>query len=325
MPYCQFCGLKLEEGQTCTCETTQSADSQPLGQQYQPPVQTTPATPSRAAVVLKELKAYLRAYIANPAQAVPKEINENKLTLSIALSVVRMLAVGLAIYGLLRKICDDALSALTTTLLKLDGIGGALTVGLTAPLSQCLLYGVLIAASGMLLFLAMAFVIVKIQHGGITLVNMFKASASNGILTSALLILSFLSSFISVKFCIGFIVLASLSWIISGVLTVCIVTPNSHKGVVWIMYFVGVVLVIAAGAYVIPPLFFRAVGEISVSYAGQTMTLQAMIDTASVGLNTAIFEEFGVSNLTEYLKENWRVALESLFEEFVYALRYNTF
>ncbi len=349
MPYCQFCGSKLEDGQTCTCELAQAdasssaqepqveqpatAQQQPTAAQQpqaeqpaaaqqpptqspaaaqQPPVRSPSAAKNQAATILKRLHEYLGTYISYPEQAVRSVLDTDDLVLPIVLSVVRLLAMGLAIYGLLRKACENVLSTITTTLLSYDNTSNILTASLNASLPAGLLYGALIAAVGMALFIFMIYVVVRLQRGGPSSAGLFKASAANGILTSILLLLSFLLSFISVKFCVIFIALAMLSWIICGALTLRVVSPNSSSGGAWLLYFVGVILIIVAGYYAIPPLFLRAVGGISASYMGRTLTLQNIFDLASSNINSAL-AEMGAGSIMEIFTSQ----LKNGFNEFI--------
>ena len=289
MTYCQYCGTKLEDGQTCTCETTQAAENQQTTQNEHPTVQSAPAAPNRVTVLLKDMKAYLSAYISNPAQAVRSEVDTNSYTLSVALAVIRLLAMGLAVYGLLSTLCSDLLSGITslTALLQSGGIN-IQSIAISVSLKDCFVYGTIMAASGMALFLALALILARIHHGNMPLGKIFKASATNGVLTTVLLLLSFVSTFFSLKLCVIFMALAMLSWMISGVLTASVVNQNSNSGVFWLVYFVGIVLVIVGGGYVMSSLFARAVGEITVSYAGQTIALRTVLNALETGLKGAL-------------------------------------
>lgn len=322
MPYCQHCGAKLEDGQTCTCEMSQTAANQQPHQPEQPQQIAPPTAPpaeSPVSVVFKKFKWYIASYVANPEQTVRSVVAEEyDFTLPIVLSVVRLLAMGLAIYGLLSKICKVVFTFMTTSILRYSSSAEILTASLTASLPKCLFFGALIALIGMLLFLAMLYALVKIQHGDATFSEIFKASAANGIPTSALLLLSFLLSFISPVPSILFIALAMLSWIISGVRTAQIVSSNNSTGAFCLLYFVGVVLIIVIGYYVIPPLNRQAVGGITASYMGESVALQEVFDTMAKSLKTEFAEE-GVRNWNEFFS----MAMRRFFEEFSSELWYS--
>ena len=299
MPYCQFCGTKLEEGQKCTCELAQASV-------YLPSAQHTPVeqdiknqkvpeiAPSSAKIqvssILRDIKSYLGMYINNPAQAVHDITESESLLVPVTMSVIRLLAVGLAIYGVLHNVCGTAFDFIQSSLLRDGETANFLTAKITVSIPKCLLYGALIAAIGMALFMVMAFALIKLQHGSTKLSTVYKASASNGVLTSTLLLLSFLCSFVSLKASLVFIALSMISWVICGVFTIQIVCPNSGSGILWLSYFIGVALIVVAGYYAIPPLFLRAVGGINASYMGTTVNLQTLFDAASNQLNTALTE-----------------------------------
>lgn len=317
MPYCQFCGTKLEEGQVCSCELAQQAAANPSPAQ-QPEQQPIPAaTPpvnakkNHASPIIKELKAYLSAYIANPTQAVCSVMEAKTLTLPIVLFVARLLLMGLAIYGLLRKICSEALSFITSSVLRYGNTSDILTAKLTASFPKCLVFGSLIAAVCMFLFMILLFLLTKIQHRTLSLSDIFKASAANGLPASVLLLLSFRFSFVSITPCLIFMILAMLVWMISGVLTVRLVCPDGNSSAFWLLYFVGVVLIAIAGYYVIPPLLLRAVGGISASYMGKTIALQSVFDTTFSNINNALAEE-GISSFGEFFRNGLKESLDEM-------------
>lgn len=323
MPYCQHCGAKLEDGQTCTCEMAQTAANQQPPQPEQPQQTAPPAAPpaeSPVSIVFKKFKRYIASYVSNPEQAVRSVMAEEyDFTLPIILTVIRLLAMGLAIYGLLNKVCKVVFSLMTTSILRYGSSANILTANLAASLPKCLFFGALIAAIGMLLFLVMLFALVKIQRGEVTFSDIFKASAANGIPTSALLLLSFLLSFISPVPSILFIALAMLSWIISGVRTAQIVSPNNNTGAFWTLYFVGVVLIIVIGYHVIPPLNGQAVGGITASYMGESIALQDVFDTMSKSLKNEMSEE-GIRNWNDFFDMAMKQYAEEFSSELWYAI-----
>lgn len=134
MPYCQHCGAKLEDGQTCTCEMAQAASQQP--HQPEQPQQITPPTAlpaeSPVSIVFKKFKRYIASYVSNPEQAVRSVMAEEyDFTLPIVLTVIRLLAMGLAIYGLLSKICKIVFTFMTTSILRYSSSADILTASPT--------------------------------------------------------------------------------------------------------------------------------------------------------------------------------------------------
>lgn len=325
MPYCQHCGKKLEDGEICTCETAQAAANQ-APQPEQPPIQqdqaqqteaqAAPRTESQVSVIFKKLKLYLSSYISNPAQAIRSAMEDkNDFTLPVVLTAIRLLAMGLALYGLLRKICDNAFTAITTAAVRYGSASNLLTASLTASLFQCLIWGILISVIMMFLIILFMFIIVKIRHGEVTFMDIFRANALNGVLPSALLLLAFLFSFGSATACIVLTALSVLAGIICGVLTLHLVCPDSSSGAVWLMYFVGIALVIFAGSYLVPVMFLRAMGGITASYMGETVTLQSFFDQTSQSINSAM-KEANVSNIWALFRKGIEEVLDELSYEF---------
>lgn len=326
MPYCQYCGTKLEDGQSCTCEMSKAAANQPPQPAQAPPQQpAAPAAPpaeSAVSVAFRKLKLYLSSYIANPTQAVRSAMAvEYDPTIPVTLTVIRLLAMGLAIYGLLNKICKVVFTFITTSILRYGSSADILTAKLTASLPKCLFFGALIAGISMLLFTGMLYILVRIQHGeaGEAMFgDIFKASAVNGVPTTALLLLAFLCSFVSAALCVFVIALSMLSWIISGVRTAQIVSPNSSTGTFCLLYFIGMVLIVVIGYYVIPPLSSQAIGGITASYMGESISLQDVFDTMSKSLKNEFAEE-GIRSWNEFFS----MAMRQFFEEFSSELWYS--
>ena len=120
MAFCRYCGASLAEGQTCTCPQSQAGQQSTPVQQpvYQQPVQPqqpsatqqqAAATAQAAQEAAKNIGSYLKDYFADANQAVRTVVEQDNLTFAIILTVIRALAMGLAVYGLLRKACAIAL------------------------------------------------------------------------------------------------------------------------------------------------------------------------------------------------------------------------
>lgn len=310
MAFCRYCGASLAEGQTCTCPQSQAAAQQsaapvqpavPVQEpvQQQPPVQPAqPQQPSaaqqqaaaaaqaaQAAAVdtAKNIGGYLKVYFTDAGAAVRGVVEQDNLTFAIILTVIRALAAGLAVYGLLRKACAIALQTAMTAAGAFGSYGSSManmmSTSIKAPLMGSLLYGALIGAAGMALYIVMVFILMKLQKGSASLKAVYEASAANGVLPTALLLLTFLASFVSMPFAIVCLILAGLSWVVSGVLTAQLLCPDNVSGRFWALYFVGVVLVFWAAGLILPNLFLNAVGGISVSTMGNPpVTLQQSID-----------------------------------------------
>ena len=298
MAFCRYCGASLAEGQTCTCPQSQAGQQSTPVQQpvYQQPVYQQPAQPQQpsaaqqqaaataqaAQEAAKNIGSYLKDYFADANQAVRTVVEQDNLTFAIILTVIRALAMGLAVYGLLRKACAIALQ---TAMMAAGGYGYSDMFGTSveAPLVGSLLYGALIGLAGMALYILMVFVLMKLQKGTASLRAVYEASAANGILPTALLLLVFLASFVSMPFAVLCLVLAGLSWVVCGVLTAQLLCADNVSGKFWVLYFVGVVLVFWASSLILPNLFLNAAGGITVSKGGGIpFTLKQGIDAAKM-------------------------------------------
>lgn len=331
--YCQFCGTKLEDGQACTCEMSKAAAGQPPQPgpyppqagpyppqpgpyqpqpgPYQPqagPYQPQPSAPrpeSKVSILFKNFTGYLSSYFSNPAQATRSVMEDYEVALPVILTVIRVLAMGLAIHGLLSRACKDAYNLITSSLYRYTNPADVMTVKLSASLLRSLFFGALIALIGMLLFTLMLFILVRLRHGTASFSDIFKASAANGLPTTALLLLGFLLSFASMAACLVCLVLAMLSWIISGTLTAQIVCSDSGSGAFGLMYFVGVALIILVCYWIFPTIFSWAAGGITASYMGETATLENAF--------TEIRKELAEEDISGF-KQFYGDSLKQLFE-----------
>ena len=312
MKYCQFCGKQLEDGAQCTCEEAQAAaraagqipqpvppqppqqpqqgppQQPPQYSQQVPPQQVPPQAPRQPSEMQQKAKAaasglwsYLKSYFASPAQAVQDSLARQDMMVSTLLTVIRVLALGLAIFGVLHKICSTVVSAINEYSYSRDA------VKVSAPLFESLLYGGLIAIIGMALFILVVFVAAKAQKSTLSLGGAWQASANNGVLTTALLLLAFLLSFVSISMALTFILLAVLSSIIFGALSVQYTCPGSDSGLSWLVYFLGAAVVIFISYKFFPTLLFKAAGGIKMTVGKESMTLGTAMDEAAKSFQNA--------------------------------------
>lgn len=252
--------------------------------QYAQAPQQPPRQPSemqqKAKAAANGLLSFLKTYFASPAQAVQSHMTQDGMMVSILLTVIRVLALGLAIFGVLHKICSSAASAV-------NSYSYYNTVKISAPFFGSLLYGILIAAIGMGLFILVVFVCAKAQKSTLSLGGAWQASANNGVLATALLLLAFLLSFVSISMALAFIAMAILASLIFGALTVQYTCPGSDSGLCWLVYFIGAVVVIFIGYQLFPMLLVKAAGGIKLSAGGESMTLGTMLDQAAKSFKEA--------------------------------------
>ena len=315
MKYCQFCGSMLEDGAQCTCEEAQAAaraaeqSTQQVPPQQVPPQQVPPqqftqqAPPQQAPRQPSELEqkakaaasglwSYLKAYFASPTKAVQGAMAQQNTMVSILLTVIRVLALGLAIFGVLARVCGSAASAF-----GMYSYGESIKI--SAPFFGSLLYGGLIAVIGMALFILVVFACAKVQKSAISLSGAWQASANNGVLPTILLLLAFLLSFASVSMALTFIALSVLASLIFGALSVQYTCPGSDSGLCWLVYFIGIAVVVFIGYQLFPTLFLKAAGGIKLTAGKESMTLGTMLDQVAKQFK----EAFSGSSLDEIIDE----------------------
>ncbi|MDE7171072.1 MAG: hypothetical protein K2O11_04235, partial [Oscillospiraceae bacterium] len=279
--------------------------SQQVPPQQVPPQfsQQTPRQPSemeqKAKAAASGLWSYLKSYFASPAQAVQNSLAQQDMMVSILLTVIRVLALGLAIFGVLNRVCGTAASAINSYSSGYSyGYSRGEAVKISAPLFESLLYGALIAAIGMGLYILVVFAAAKVQKSTLSLGGAWQVSANNGVLTTALLLLAFLLSFASIPMALAFIALAVLSSIIFGALSVQYACPGSDSGLCWLVYFIGAALVLFIGYKFFPTLLLKAAGGIKLTSGTESVTLGAMLDEAAKNFKQA----FSGSSFTEIIE-----------------------
>lgn len=227
----------------------------------------------KAKAAANGLGSYLNRYFASPAEAV-RGLTQEGAMVSAILTVIRILSVCLAVYGVLHKICSITSAAINPS-------GGLLYGGtrlkITAPILGSLLYGALIAVVCMGLFVLGVFAVVKLQKGDLSLRGAWQASAGNSMLATALLLLSFLVSFLSLPIALALIGLSVVASIAFGALTAQFVHTGSKSGMFWLLFFLAVVVIAIITYYAVPALAMKAAGDIAVSYGGETETLGSAI------------------------------------------------
>ena len=305
MAFCKYCGAQLEDGQECTCARSQEAKqaeqaahqtAQTAGQQTaQQAQQAASAATATAVAAAKGLKPYLTGYLKSPSQAVRTVVQNNDMATAVALTVIRALAFGLAIWGIINKLVNTVMS--TATML---GGSDMLGVSVSSNFFGSLLWGIISAVVFMALFVVVVFALNRLMKGNADIKSVYIASAANGVVTSALLLVSFILSFISLGLAIAILALACISWVIYGVLTAQMLCPDNTTGKFWLLYLVGVAILFIIGYYVLPSFFLNALGGVSISVMGQpTITLKQTIDqiqlalAQSGGWMNALMEIFG--------------------------------
>lgn len=233
MAFCKYCGSPLEEGQVCTCPQAQQAAQQPQQpqapvppQQSQQPIQPQqPRQPGLFGTSMKKLGPTLAQYFKDPGQAARAAVADDNWILALFFTVVRVLAMGLACFGLFQGL-----------------VGKYMEV----PFFSTLMQGVLVALIGTALYLVMLFAQAKIMKSTVSFKAAYIAHSVNGILVSAVLLVTFLLGFASSTIASLLLIVAVVSGLIFGVLTAQLLCPESQSGKFWFLYLAAAVLAIVA-------------------------------------------------------------------------------
>lgn len=321
MKYCQFCGAKLEDGALCTCPDAQAAAQQQSAAQQAAEAaaakqaaeaaaakqaaaaqEAAAAAQAAAAVAQEKAKAatkrmggYLLSYLAAPAQTVRGYMTREGFSLGILLTVIRVLAAGLATFGLLSNVCRSIVSFLDTDKLKI-----------AAPFFGSMLYGGLIAVIGTALFILGFFAIAKLQKSQLSLTAAWQTSALNSILPTLLLLAAFLASFVSFSAALALLALSVIASLVCGVLTAQFSCERTNSGLFWVLFLIVIAIIALVCWKVVPSLVMNAIGGIKLTYGRESMTLAEIMEQANTALDP---------------KEIWDSILESLLSDLSYIRR----
>lgn len=202
------------------------------------------------------------------------------------LTVLRFLAAGLALFGILHKVCGSFVDLADTEKLKIS-----------TPFFGSLLNGGLIALMGMGLFILGCFLIAKLRQSSLSLAGAWQYSALNSVMSTLLLLVSFLS----IPAALVFIVLSVLASLVCGVLTAQLTCEKTNSGLYWVL-FLAVIAVIAVVMWMFAPkLIGSAIGGIEVTFNKVTMTITDILEEANQSFDwDSFWEEF-----TENMERDW--------------------
>lgn len=292
--FCKYCGAQLEEGQTCTCPQAQAEAAQQAApqqtapqqaapqQQYAP--QAAPAAPSPVGAAFKNLVPFLKAYVASPVNATRAAVGQNDLILSIILLAIQAIVSGLVLFSFLAKVCGTVKDLVITVMGLTGGFSGGSLFGtgpsIDASFLMCLIYGILIAVVAIVIFALLVFAVAKIMKSNCTFKTALIACGANSLFVTALLVLTFLLFFLSIRIGIVLLIAALIAWVATGVISAQAITPATEQGKFWMLYIVAALITLLVAGFIGSKFFGGAVGATSISYAGESITISEALESA---------------------------------------------
>lgn len=236
----------------------------------------------------KSLKPFFTQYLESPVKAVRTAVAEKNLTLAVTLTVIRVVVVIALLWSMVGKVAGilrgtfGALGALSSMM----GSSAEMTVK-GNPLGS-IVFGLLIAVLGMALFTLVIFVLTRIFKSNSSILDAYIANSANGGVTTVILLLAFLCSLFSLQLGLGLVVLACFSAVLFGSLSAQAVCGDQDKGLFWLCYLAGAAVVLLVSWWLIPAMVMQAIGGISMSMNGETVTIRQILKQ---------FENMGVSDI----------------------------
>ncbi len=237
----------------------------------------------------KSLKPFASQYWASPVQAVRTAVAEKNLTLAVTLTVIRVVVVIALLWSMVGKVAGilrGSLGALNA-FSSMFGSSTAITVS-GNPLGS-LVFGLLLAVLGMALFTLMLFVLTCMFKSGGSILDAYIANSANGGVTTVVLLLAFVGSIFSLNLALGLVALACFTAVLFGGLSAQALCQDQSNGGFWMCYLVGVAVILLVSWWLVPALVYQAVGGITLSMNGESITVRE------------ILKQFGDNGLTNIL------------------------
>ena len=226
----------------------------------------------------KSLKPFFAQYWASPVQAIRTAVAEKNLTVAITLSVIRVVVVIALLWNVVGQVAGSIRSTIgpLSSLGNLMGSSAVMTVR-GNPLGS-ILFGLIIAVVGMALFTLVLFVLTRILKSGGSILDMYIANSANGGVTTVVLFLAFVCAFFSLNVAVGLVVLACFTAVVCGSLSAQAVCGDQSSGMFWLCYLGGMLVILAVSWWIVPPCVIQAVGGITLSLDGSSITIREFLD-----------------------------------------------
>ena len=256
----------------------QGGQSQPGSQNAQQFAQMGRQVRDTTVHAAKSLKPFFAQYWASPVQAIRTAVAEKNLTVAITLSVIRVVVV----IALLWNVVGQVAGSIRGTVGALSGLGNLMgsSAVMTVrgnPLGS-ILFGLIIAVVGMALFTLVLFVLTRILKSGGSILDMYIANSANGGVTTVVLFLAFVCAFFSLNMAVGLVVLACFTAVVCGSLSAQAVCGDQSSGMFWLCYLGGMLVILAVSWWIVPPCVIQAVGGITLSLDGSSITIREFLD-----------------------------------------------
>lgn len=226
----------------------------------------------------KSLKPFFAQYWASPVQAIRTAVAEKNLTVAITLSVIRVVVVIALLWNVVGQVAGSIRSTIgpLSSLGNLMGSSSVMTVR-GNPLGS-ILFGLIIAVVGMALFTLVLFALTRILKSGGSILDMYIANSANGGVTTVVLFLAFVCAFFSLNVAVGLVVLACFTAVVCGSLSAQAVCGDQSSGMFWLCYLGGMLVILAVSWWIVPPCVIQAVGGITLTLDGSSITIREFLD-----------------------------------------------
>lgn len=218
--------------------------------------------------VFQNVVAFLKEYFHSPVDATKRLIAENNWTLTAILFIVFTVSVGLQLFMGMKY----GIGSITQVIGSLIG-SHMWGVTFKAPLVMSVIYSFTITGLAVLVYTLSYFLVAKLMGKDVYFLDSVIACTANTIIPTAVLLISALIFAVSFKAGLIVALVAQLSWIIMGIISVMALADKIVEAKAWICYILAVCLSCVICISIAAKIDVAAAKQITMSYNGESITI----------------------------------------------------
>ena len=294
--FCPNCGKELPDGSAfCgNCGAQLNASAQQPGPQggpqqgYQQPgpqggyqqQPQQPQRPSAAATAFSGLVPYLKSYLASPITAAKELAAKRDMATAIILLAIQAIVSGLVIFSVFSKICG-----MVKDLMALGMGSDMMGVRIGPSFIMSLIWGIVAAAVAIAVFVVVVFAVLKLMQVNCTIQDVLVLCGAHSLFVTALLLISFILFFLNIWLGLIFFSGAMIAWVVMGVVTAQTLTTDMASGKFWMLLIAGILVAQLVGGFVASKCIGGAFEAITISAAGQSMSIGQLMDLGELAMD----------------------------------------
>ena len=322
--FCKYCGTPLQDGEICTCpqaraEAARQSQGQPPQGGFQQPPQggfqqppqggfqqppqggfqqpprggfqqppQQPAGPNPFVLALQKLLPYIQSYVRAPVSAAQELLGQNDMIFAGILLGIQVIVAALGLLSLLGSVCG-ALGEFIAGMMGLGSLGAVASFSIGPSIPMTLIFGILAGAAAVAVHVAIVFAVTKLLGVNRTFPEALVICGAHSPLVTALLLVAFILNLLYLPLALVCFLAAMLTWIVLSVLSLQTLAPAAGQSKFWISAIAGALAALLIGGWASWFLGSKSVGYITISAAGQSITINEALEASGSSLED-IFE-----------------------------------